>query len=131
MERIETENKGTQAQMRRSKLESYECILRALARKSSGIDSVAYETNMDVGIVKQRMKFLMKNGLVEEVNQKKKTSYALTKRGLAVYRIFNLTTPLEKLVLIVKDLDEALQNLPALSEYNSGREKKTGRNENY
>ncbi len=117
--------------MRRSKLESYEYILQVLARKPLNIDSIAYETNMDVAILKQRLEFLIKNGLVEEINQKKKTSYALTERGVAVYRIFNLTTPLEKLVFAARALDEALQTLPALSEFNSGREKKPGKNENY
>lgn len=117
--------------MRRSKLESYECILRVLARKPLSIDSIAYETNMDVAILKQRLEFLTKNGLIEEISQKKKTSYGLTKRGAAVHRIFNLTTPLEKLAIVARALDEALQTLPALSEYNSVREKKFGKNENY
>ncbi|MGQ9552111.1 MAG: winged helix-turn-helix domain-containing protein [Candidatus Bathycorpusculaceae bacterium] len=117
--------------MRRSKLESYECILRVLASKSLIIDSLAYETNMDVAILKQRLEFLARNGLVEETNHKKKTYYGLTKKGAAVYRVFNLTTPLERLVIAARALDEALQTLPALSDYNGGREKRSRKNENY
>ena len=117
--------------MRRSKLELYEDILTALADKRLTVDTVAYACNMDCIALRQRLDFLLKSGLVEERNYKKKTRYALTRRGLAIYKTLTLTRRLEKLQTTVKDVDEALKLIPALSEYNEETSKRTRRNENY
>jgi len=119
------------ADMRRSKLELYEDILTALADKRLTVDAVAYACNMDCIALRQRLDFLLKSGLVEERNYKKKTRYALTRRGLAIYKTLTLTRRLEKLQTTVKDVDEALKLIPALSEYNEETSKRTRRNENY
>jgi hypothetical protein len=67
----------------------------------------------------------MKNDLVEEKNYKKKTRYALTRRGLAIFKTLTITRRLEKLQTMVKKIDEALQALPTLSEYNEEKTKRT------
>jgi predicted transcriptional regulator len=116
--------------MRRSKLELYEDVLRVLVKKPLTVDSIAYECNMDCAALRQRLDFLVKNGLVEE-NYKKKTVYALTKRGLSIFKTLTITKRLEKLQTTIKMIDDALQALPALSEHNEEKPKRTRRNENY
>jgi predicted transcriptional regulator len=113
------------AGMRRSKLELYEDILTALADKPLTVDNIAYACNMDCIALRQRLDFLLKNSLVEEKNYKKKTRYALTRRGLAIFKTLTITRRLEKLQTTVKKIDEALQALPALSEYNEEKTKRT------
>jgi predicted transcriptional regulator len=117
--------------MRRSKLELYEEILRALASKSLTVDSIAYKCNMDCVALRQRLDFLVKNGLVEEENYKKKTLYALTKRGLAIFKTLTITRRLEKLQTPNRMIDNALQAIPALSEHRKETPRRTRRNENY
>jgi predicted transcriptional regulator len=116
--------------MRRSKLELYENVLHALVKKHLTVDSIAYECNMDCVALRQRLDFLVKNGLVEE-NYKKKTFYALTKRGLSIYKTLTITRRLEKLQTTTKMIDDALQALPAFSEYNEETPRRKRRNENY
>jgi predicted transcriptional regulator len=117
--------------MRRSKLELYENVLHALVKKPLTVDSIAYECNMDCVALRQRLDFLVKNGLIEEENYKKKTLYALTKRGLSIYKTLTITRRLEKLQTTSKMIDNALQALPALSEHNEETPKRKRRNENY
>jgi predicted transcriptional regulator len=117
--------------MRRSKLELYEAILNALVNKALTVDSIAYACNMDCVALRQRLNFLMKNGLVEEKSYRKKTRYTLTPRGLAIFQTLALTKSLEKLQTSRKRIDEALQAIPSLSEYNAEKAKRKKRNENY
>ena len=117
--------------MRRSKLELYEDILTALADKRLTVDAVAYACNMDCVALRQRLNFLAKNGMVEENNYRKKTRYALTRRGLAIFKTLTITRRLERLQTTIKKMDEALKVIPALSEYNEEKTKRTRRNENY
>jgi predicted transcriptional regulator len=117
--------------MRRSKLELYEDILTALADRHLTVDAIAYACNMDCIALRQRLEFLLKNGLVEERNYKKKTRYALTRRGLAIFKTLTITKRLEKLQTTMKKIDEALQAIPSLSEYHAEKAKREKRNKNY
>jgi predicted transcriptional regulator len=117
--------------MHRSKLELYAEVLQALAKKPLTIDSIAYGCNMDCVILRQRLDFLAKNGLIQQENYPKKTLYALTKRGIAISKTLAITRRLEKLQATIKMLDDALQTLPAISEYREGKNRRTRRNENY
>jgi len=116
--------------MRKSKLELYEDVLRALVDKPLTVDSIAYACNMDCIALRQRLDFLIKNELVKEENNKKKTVYALTRRGLAIYRTLTITERLEKLQITIKMIDDALQALPTFSEQSEETPKRR-RNENY
>ena len=117
--------------MRRSKLELYEDVLNALAEKPLTVDNIAYECNMDCVALRQRLDFLVKNRLVEEKNCKKKTVYALTKRGISTFKTLTNTRRLEKLQTTIKMIDNALQAIPTLSEHNEETPRRTRRNENY
>jgi predicted transcriptional regulator len=117
--------------MRRSKLELYEDILNALVNKALTVDSIAYACNMDCIALRQRLYFLTKNGLVEERSYAKQTRYALTRRGLAIFKTLALTKHLERLQTNMKRIAEALQAIPSLSEYDAEKARRRKRNENY
>jgi predicted transcriptional regulator len=92
--------------MRRSKLELYENVLHALFKKHQTVDSIAYECNMDCVALRQRLDFLAKNGLIEERSYKGKALYALTKRGLSIFKTLTITRRLEKLQTTIKIIDD-------------------------
>lgn len=117
--------------MRKSKLELYEAILAALAERHLTVDAIAYACDMDCVALRQRLDFLMKCGMVEEKHYKTKMRYALTRRGLAIYKTLAITKRLEKLQTAVGDVSEALKMLPALSEFNEELPKRADRNEKY
>jgi BarA-like signal transduction histidine kinase len=73
----------------------------------------------------------LKSDLVEERTFKEKTRYTLTRRGLAIYKTLALTRSLQKLQTNIKRIDEALQAIPALSEYNAEQIKSKEHNKNY
>jgi predicted transcriptional regulator len=124
-------SESERARMRRSKPELYEDILTALADRHLTVDAIAYVCNMDCISLRQRLEFLLKNGLVEERNYKKKTRYALTRRGLAIFKTLTITKRLEKLQTTMKKIDEALQAIPSLSEYHAEKAKREKQNKNY
>ncbi|MEM2081622.1 MAG: helix-turn-helix domain-containing protein [Candidatus Bathyarchaeia archaeon] len=116
--------------MHKSKLELYEEILSALADRNLTVDGIAYACNMDCLAIRQRLDFLLKCGLVEERHYKTKTRYALSQRGLAIYKTLALTKRLEKLQTMIENVNDALKMLPALSEFNEEAPKRAGRNKN-
>jgi len=95
--------------MRRSKLRLYEDILCSLYNKEKTIDEMAFITNMDCVALRLRINFLLKNRLVEEKNYKKITLFALTARGLAIYKTITITKQLEKLQTNIKKMDDSFQ----------------------
>ncbi|NWG10654.1 hypothetical protein HXY33_02720 [Candidatus Bathyarchaeota archaeon] len=102
--------------MRKSKLESYEEILGVIVKKPLTIDSIAYETGMECTVLKQRLDFLMQNSLVEERVSGKKTLYAITERGLSVYRTLSFQKYLEKVATAIRTMDEAIHVIPLIED---------------
>ena len=117
--------------MHRSKLELYEDVLNALAEKPLTIDNMAYECKMDCVALRQRLDFLVRNGLVEETNYGKKTVYGLTRRGQVISRTLAVARRLDKLQTTIKMIDDVLRDLPTLQEQNEKTAKWARRNENY
>jgi predicted transcriptional regulator len=101
--------------VRRSKLESYEAILETLVKKPLTVDRIAYETTMDCTVLNRRLNFLMENGLVEERPLSEKTLYAITERGIAVFKTLNFNRYVEKISNTLSAIDEALQAIPVIS----------------
>lgn len=95
--------------MRRSKLRLYEDILCSLYNKAKTIDEIAFSTSMDCIALRLRLDFLLKNKLVVEHNYKKLTLYALTARGLAIYKTIKITKQLKKLQTNIQEMDKSLQ----------------------
>lgn len=114
--------------MRKSKLECYEEILGTLIKEPLTIDSLAYETSMECNVLRRRLEFLIKNGLVEERDSGRKTLYAITERGVAVFKTLNFQKYLEKVVSNIRIIDEAVHIIPTISE---GKRKKSVENEKY
>jgi predicted transcriptional regulator len=105
--------------MRRSKLESYEDILGALVKEPQTIDGIAYKTNMDCNSLKKRLEQLMKYSLVEKRASSKKTLYAITERGVAVFKTLNFQKYLEMVADTIMAMDDAIHVLPVISEHDS------------
>jgi len=95
--------------MRKSKLESYEDILQALVSSPLTLDRIAYETNMNCEIVRQRLDFLARNGLIEERESRKKNLFATTEKGAAVIKTLSFERYLGKIANKVRAIDEALE----------------------
>jgi predicted transcriptional regulator len=110
--------------MRRSKLESYEAILEVLVKKPLPADRIAYKTSMDCTVLERHLDFLIKNGLVEERFPNKKTLYAVTERGMAVFKALNFQKYLEKVTASLRAIDDALQAVPTISKRISELEEK-------
>jgi predicted transcriptional regulator len=81
----------------KSKLEHYEDVLQILSNKQLTLDAIAFQGNMDCRLLREKMDFLLENMLVEMLECKRKTVYALTNRGEAVLKTLTLTKRLEKL----------------------------------
>jgi predicted transcriptional regulator len=103
------------SEVRRSKLETYEAVLEVLMKKPLDIDRIAYETDIDLRILNQRLDFLIENGLVEERPMPKKILYAITERGVAVFKTLNFNKYLEKVSNALSAIDDAMHTLPILS----------------
>ncbi|MBS7636380.1 ArsR family transcriptional regulator [Candidatus Bathyarchaeota archaeon] len=110
--------------MRRSKLENYEAILAALAKRPLTVDSIAYKTNMDCTVLGQYLESLMRNGLVVEKFAGKRKVYAITERGLSVFRTLSFQRYLEKIAKTIKTVD-TLEKAPAPTISNSERKEET------
>jgi predicted transcriptional regulator len=93
----------------------YEAILETLVKGPLTVDSIAYEIDMDCMVLERYMDFLMRNGLVEERFQNKKTLYAITERGVAVFKALNFQKYLEKVAKSIRLMNEASEVIPTLS----------------
>jgi len=84
--------------MRRSKLELFVDIIRALAERALTIDEIAFECGTNCLTLSQKMDFLIKCDMVSiEMTHDKKAFYALTRRGAAILKTFRNASNLEKL----------------------------------
>ena len=115
--------------MRRSRLELYVDIICALAQTSLTIDEVAFQCSTNCLTLQQSLDFLVTHGIVSiEVNSENKTFYALTRRGISIFKTFCITKNLEKLqgnpqtkeaMQVVSELD--LQQDPNVTWQNQNR----------
>jgi len=115
--------------LRRSKLESYEAILEALVKKPQPTDHIAYETDIDCTVISKRLGFLIENGLVEERPLPDNTLFAITERGMAVFKTLNFRKYLEKISNSLSSINDAMQTLPIMSR--DYEEQSEGQNEKY
>ncbi len=115
--------------MVKSKLENYESIIIALVDRYLSVDSLAFKCNMDCDAVKNRLNFLIKEGLVNEKQVHTKKLYTVTKRGLTIYNTLIVTKRLDKLKIAVKAVDEPLTTLKFTDEREYSPQKR--KDENY
>jgi len=80
--------------MRRSKLEMYVDVLKVLARNGPlKLTHIMYKANVNCGVLKQYLDFLIQQNLVEEQilhkkRHKTRVVYAITERGRTVLKYF-------------------------------------------
>jgi len=98
--------------MHRSKLESYEAILGALAKGPSSIDRLAYRTSIDCNMLNRYVSFLIANGVVEVRYFGDRMLYAITERGATVFRTLDFQKYLKRLSKTFKTMDETMEHLP-------------------
>jgi predicted transcriptional regulator len=109
--------------MPRSKLEKYLSVLEALVARPLKFEKVSYEAKIDCTTLKQHMDFLVFHKLVEERNLTKgKAVYAITERGLAVFKTLRAQRYLQKLKKIMPVVEEASEVQSLLSRSSSPRE---------
>jgi len=92
-----------------SKLEKYLNVLEVLVDRPKKLDDIAYMANMECSSVKRSLEFLISNGLAEERNLRngKRVVYAITNRGLSVFKTLRMMKYLEKLKATLPIVDEA------------------------
>ncbi len=96
--------------MPRSKLEKYINILEVLVPKPIELEKISYETNIECRMLYQYLNFLRANKLVEKRSSSEtKTVYAITERGLAVFRTLQAQKYLRKLKSILPMIEEATE----------------------
>jgi len=98
--------------VRRSKLETYEAILGALAKKPMKIERLAYKVGLDCANLKRNLDFLIENGLVEEIFLPKGTSYSATDRGISVFKTLDFQKYFKKIQDTLVAIDEAMRIVP-------------------
>ncbi|MCS7124267.1 MAG: hypothetical protein NZ932_02475 [Candidatus Bathyarchaeota archaeon] len=101
--------------MRRSKLEIYEAILSALAKRPLTVDSVAYRTNMDCTLLQRYLESLVRHGLVQEKVSGRKRLYAITERGLAVFRTLSFQRYLDKIAKSIRAAEVETAPTPVIT----------------
>jgi predicted transcriptional regulator len=109
--------------MRRSKLETYEAILGAVAKRPLKIDRLAYKVDLDCVALRRNLDFLIENGLVEERFLPKGTSYAATDRGISVFRTLDFQKYFKKIQDTLIAIDEAMRVVPEVSKRKEKSEK--------
>ncbi len=96
-----------------SKLEKYVTILEELALRPLKIDAIAYRTKIDCTSVKRSLDFLIRNGLiVKRGSNSKREVYAISERGVSVFRTLRT----------LRQLEELKKSLPAAAEQTSEEE---------
>jgi len=88
--------------MRRSKLEMYVDILKVLAHRGPlKLTHIMYKANVNCGVLKEYLDFLIRQNLVEERNVgKSRTVFAITQRGITVLKYFR---ELEQILPIIEE----------------------------
>ena len=112
--------------MRRSKFELYEDVICALAKEALTLDDIAFECNTSCVLLQDQLEFLVNNDIVSiEVSRDNIAFYVLTRRGLAISKTLSIAKRLEKLQTTPQTSAKALQAIPAFSEPNEEKTRRT------
>lgn len=104
--------------MPRSRLEKYLSILDVLVPEPLEFESISYKTNIECKTLRRHLSFLVEHNLVEgRPLDRKRTVYAITERGLAVFKTLQAQEYFKKLRDILPVVDEAGEIRPLLSKH--------------
>ena len=95
--------------MRRSKLEMYVDILKALAQRGPlKLTHIMYGVNVNCSVLKEHIDYLTKQGLVEEKTVgKERTAYAISQLGVKVLKQFKA---LREVLPIIEETEKETEN---------------------
>jgi len=98
-----------------SKLDKYLNILEVLVQRPQKLDYIAYKTSMECTALKRCLNFLVSNTLVEERTvTDKRIVYAITERGVSVFKTLRALKYLEKLKKCLPTVEEAREIAPVI-----------------
>jgi len=101
-----------------SKLEKYLNILEVLVARPQKTDYLARRVRMEQRVLKRHLDFLVSNDVIEKRRfSDKLILYAITERGLAVFRTLRALKYLEKLKDSLPIVDEAREITAVLSRH--------------
>jgi DNA-binding PadR family transcriptional regulator len=101
-----------------SKLDKYLKVLEVLVERPQELDKVASRTRMKRRELKQRLDFLLLNGVIEErVFNDDRVVYAVNDRGLAVFKTLRAFKYFEKLKDTLPVIEEAREIASLLSKH--------------
>lgn len=104
--------------MRRSKLERYVSILEVLIPRPMKFEVISYKTSIECGMLKRYLSFLTSHKLViERLTSEEGAVYAITDRGLAVFKTLRAQEYFQKLKNILPVIEEASEVEPLLSKH--------------
>jgi DNA-binding IclR family transcriptional regulator len=101
--------------MTRSKLEKYLSILDALVPHPRRFEEVSYQTKIECNSLKRYMSFLGTHKLIEERPSDEGVEYAVTDRGLAVFKTLRAKEYFKRIRSVLPVVDEAKQVTAMLS----------------
>ena len=104
--------------MAQSKLERYLDVLEAIVDRPKKIDNIAFFTKMECQAVKDSLAFLISTELVEErsLRNGNRIIYAITERGLTVFKTLRALKYLEKLKTTLPIVEEAREIASMMNE---------------
>jgi len=101
-----------------SKLDKYLNILEVLVSRPQRIDQIAHKTRMEQHTLKRHLGSLVSNGVVEKRRLGEKVIlYAITDRGLSVFKTLRAMKYLEKLKHSLPIVEEAREIASVLSKH--------------
>jgi predicted transcriptional regulator len=95
--------------MRKSKLAVYQDILERLKSKALSLDGLSFEAGVDCMSLKQKIGFLVENGLVRERMLKGEIRFAVSSKGLAVLRALEVQRHFDMVKTALKAFEDPLQ----------------------
>lgn len=102
----------------RSRLEKYLGILEVLVPKPLKFESISYRAKIECGVLRRHLDFLISHSLVEErFSNRSEATYAITDRGLAVFKTLRAREYLQKIKSILPMVEEANEIEPILSRH--------------
>jgi DNA-binding HxlR family transcriptional regulator len=111
--------------MSRSKLEKYLNILDTLIPNPKRFEEISYETKIECNSLKRYLGFLATHKLVEKRLSDERDEYAVTDRGLAVFKTLKAKEYFKRIRSILPVVNEAKQVTTMLSETSDEKEVKT------
>jgi len=101
-----------------SKLDKYLNILEVLVTRPQKLDQIARKSHVEPGVLKRYLKFLVSNGVVEKrESNTNQNIYAITERGLSVFKTLRALKYLEKLKDSLPLVEEAREIASMLSKH--------------